>query len=272
MNPPRDSFGVPGDPTEIEEYLAGQRLYGDDFSDEQIAAWFADEKEATTEIRGPEWKYEYHALNQFHGYDRLPDRRFSSVLSLGGGDGSEFLPIVERLDDITILEPSLNLRPAVKARFMPPRTDGSIPFPDNTFDLITCLSVLHHIPNVSAVMRELYRCTAAGGFVLLREPTISMGDWRRPREGLSKHERGIPLRLLRQLIKSIGFSLVSERRCCFAPIMYIGRKLRANAYESRVILLIDSIVCELPIWTNRYHANTLLEKFRPAAVFYVLTK
>jgi SAM-dependent methyltransferase len=271
-SPDKGFSRLPEDPGQIEEYLAGERLYGDDFSGEQIAAWFADEKEATTEIRGPDWEYKYHALNRFHGFARLPKRGFSKVLSLGGGDGSELFPLIDRLDEITILEPSENLRPAVKARYCLPNSDGSIPFPDNTFDLITCLSVLHHIPNVSTVMRELHRCTARGGFVLLREPTISLGDWRKPRNGLSKHERGIPLRLMRELIQKTGFSVVSERKFCFAPIMYINRRLKKNVYESRFMLLVDSLFCKLPFWNLKYHAETIVQKIRPSAVFYVLTK
>lgn len=259
-------------PGEIEECLEGKRLYGDEFSGEEVAAWFADEKEATTEIRGPDWQYKYHELNQFHAYERLPSRRFSNVLSLGGGDGSELLPIMDRLDRVTILESSENLRPAIKAQYVLPEPNGSIPFPDNTFDLITCLSVLHHIPNVSGVVREIYRCASAGGFVLLREPTISMGDWRKPREGLSKHERGIPLHLMRQLIQEVGFKVASERRFCFAPIMYLNRKLKKNFYGSRLMLRLDSMLCKLPIWNRRYHAETALEKFRPSGVFYVLRK
>jgi SAM-dependent methyltransferase len=259
-------------PREIEECLEGKKLYGDEFSPDQVAAWFADEKEATTEIRGPDWQYKYHELNQFHGYDRLPARRFSNVLSLGGGDGSELLPLIDTLDRVTILESSEHLRPAIKAQYVLPETDGSIPFPENTFDLITCLSVLHHIPNVSRVIREIYRCADTGGFVLLREPTISMGDWRKPREGLSKHERGIPLHLMRQLIHDVGFNVISETRFCFAPIMYLNRKLKRNFYGSRFMLRLDSMLCKLPIWNGKYHAKTALEKFRPSGVFYVLTK
>jgi SAM-dependent methyltransferase len=257
---------------EIEDCLEGKRLYGDEFSGDEVAAWFADEREATTEIRGPDWQYKYHALNQFHGYERLPNRRFSNVLSLGGGDGSELLPLIDTLDAVTILEPSQNLRPAINAQYVFPKTDGSMPFPDNTFDLVTCLSVLHHIPNVSRVIREIYRCADAGGFVLLREPTISMGDWRKPREGVSKHERGIPLHLMRQLIQDVGFKVISERKFCFAPMMYLNRKLKKNLYDSRFMLRLDSMLCKLPIWTRKYHAKTALEKFRPSGVFYVLTK
>jgi ubiquinone/menaquinone biosynthesis C-methylase UbiE len=51
-----------------------------------------------------------------------------------------------------------------------PSTDGALPFPDASFDLVTCLGVLHHIPKVSFALCELYRCLTPGGFALVREP------------------------------------------------------------------------------------------------------
>lgn len=263
---------LPEDAHETEECLNGQKLYGDDFSGEQIAAWVADEKEATTSIRGPNWRYSYHALNMFHAYKKLSARTFSNVLSLGGGDGSEFLPVLDRVGKITILEPSEALRPVVTASYLRPNTDGSIPFPDNTFDLVTVFSVLHHVPNVSAVIKELYRCTKPGSSLLLREPIISMGDWRRPRPGLSKHERGIPLHLLRCFVGSAGFRIVSESKCCFAPIVLLNRIFGAEAYNSQLIVLVDSLLSRFPFWPNKYHADNFVSKFRPTDVFFVLAK
>ena len=273
MNPFVNSFdSLPEDPREIKECLDGTKLYGDDFSSGQIAAWFSEEKEATTVIRGAKWKYPYHALNIFHGYEKLPDQRFSNVLSLGGGDGSEFLPLIERLGKITILEPSENLQPVVRANFIVPSVDGSIPFPDDTFDLVTVFSVLHHVPNVSAVIKELYRCTSPSGSLLLREPIISMGDWRKPRVGLSKHERGIPLHLLRRFIRTAGFRIVSESKCCFTPILFLNRKFHTDAYNSQLVVILDWIISKFPFWPRKYHGETFLSKIRPTGVFYVLRK
>lgn len=41
--------------------------------------------------------------------------------------------------------------------------DGSIDFPDNFFDLILCFATLHHIPNVTFVISELFRTLRGGG-------------------------------------------------------------------------------------------------------------
>lgn len=77
---------------------------------------------------------------------------------------------------------------------------GKISFEDNSFDLITSFSVLHHVPNVSFVISELVRVLSKDGYLLIREPIHSMGDWSVKREGLTKNERGIHYKLLEQFI------------------------------------------------------------------------
>jgi len=52
-----------------------------------------------------------------------------------------------------------------------------IPYDDNTFDLVVGHAVLHHIPDVSAALREVLRVLKPGGrFVFAGEPT-KIGDW-----------------------------------------------------------------------------------------------
>jgi ubiquinone/menaquinone biosynthesis C-methylase UbiE len=50
--------------------------------------------------------------------------------------------------------------------------DGKkLPYPDNTFDLITCLMTLHHVPveNLSLLISEISRVMKVGGVLILRE-------------------------------------------------------------------------------------------------------
>ena len=259
---------------DLDRYLSGEALIGDDFTTEEVAQWFADEKEACFELRGGMTVYPYHAKNRFLGFRRLPPNKvFRNVLSFGGGNGAELLPIADRLGQVTILEPSSNFKSVIKgARYVTPNVDGSMAFPDDTFDLVTCLGVLHHIPNVSTVIKEMYRCTAEGGIVLLMEPITSMGGWTAPRVGLSKRERGIPLHLLRSFLGSVGFEIASESKGGFGPIIYVSRKLDLKPNSSLPVVLIDHMLCKLPFLSTKYHATTLLEKVRATTVFYVLTK
>ena len=94
----------------MKPYFSGERLYGDDFSDEQIATWFADEKEACAELGYSDRavdEYAYHALNQRQAFRHLPaNRSFRHLLGLGSAYGPELEPLYSRVDRITIVEAS----------------------------------------------------------------------------------------------------------------------------------------------------------------------
>ncbi len=268
-----------------QEYLAGKKLYGDDFNLDELEEWFKDESEGYANLLGAEInqsknqnrQYTYHALNNKYGFNFLPDDKKSfNVLGCGSAYGDEFKPILERVDKITILEPSdafvvqdINKVPVT---YVKPNMDGSLPFPTNSFDLITCFGVLHHIANVSTVVGELYRCLRPGGYLLVREPTLSMGDWRKPRAGLTKRERGIPLNIFRQIISTTGFEVINEKRCMFSLTRHLNRIMKEPVYNSKTALLIDEVFCWLFAWNSKYHAPKKIDKLRPTSVFYVLSK
>ena len=259
--------------------LRGEQLYGDDFSPAAVAEWFDDEREAYADLGAKErtaYRYGYHALNIEHGYRHLPDRRFARVLSFGGAYGDELLPVLRRSDSVVISDPSDALGVSeirgMPVRYTKPRMDGSIPFPDGSFDLLTCLGVLHHIPNVTAVIAEFYRCLAPGGYALVREPIISMGDWRKPRRGLTMRERGIPIAILRKTLREAGFTVVRETLCMF-PLTYRLRWfLKEPVFNYPSVVKFDRRMSAMFAWNLRYHAANFARKLRPASAFYVLTK
>jgi len=260
----------------IDEYLTGKRLMGDDMGGAEAAQWVKDEREAYAGLVGSVDRYAYHGLNRRHGFHLMPGGRFRNVLGFGSADGQELEPIIGRLDAITIVEPSDSFVTdrimTVPVRYVKPATDGRLPFRDGAFDLVLSLGALHHIPNVSRVVGELFRCMSAGGHALVREPIVSLGDWRKPRKGLTKRERGIPLELFRGIISKAGFTVVSERLCMFPLTGRLGPILGKSAYNSRLALSIDDILCRLFAWNVNYHPRNLIDKLRPTSVFYVLRK
>jgi SAM-dependent methyltransferase len=274
-----DYGGRVDDPTEIARCLRGEKLYGDDFSPSEIEAWFRDEEEAYYNLGakgGNEYVYGYHALNRLHGYSVLPEKTFQNVLGVGSAYGDELRPIAPKALRITIIEASSGFRvqalEGVPVEYVRPRPGGEMPFPNGTFDLITCLGVLHHIPNVSVVVREIGRCAAPGGYVLLREPVVSMGDWRMPRRGLTGRERGIPAHILRAIVTTAGFEVLEEHRCMFPITRRLQYLKKLPVFNSRICARLDSLICRLPIWPNVYHPKHFFQKLQPNDVFYVLRK
>jgi len=265
----------------VEQCLRGDALYGDDFSPEELEAWFRDEEEAYFRVSRSNDKsrvqraYGYHALNHRYGFAGLPDTRFEHVLSLGGAFGDELLPVIDRIDRITIVEPARGFASpdiqGVPVTFVSPQASGLLPFPDNAFSLATCFGTLHHIPNVSTVVRELARCIKSGAYLLVREPVVSMGDWRNPRPMLTNRERGIPLPIFERIIASAGLEVMQCRLCMFALMNRLNMR-RGNVYGSAFLVWVDHVLSTLTQWNYRYHRTTFFQKLSPTAAAYVLRK
>jgi SAM-dependent methyltransferase len=134
----------------------------------------------------PAESYGRGPFDRFHGVSRLPDGRFKSVLGLGSAQGSDFLAIIDRIDDLMIAEPSQRLRShrigGLQPRYVDPSLDTALPFFDASFALVFCRRVPYRIPKVSAQLRELARVLSPGGHVLGHEPIVSLGDWTGPRK------------------------------------------------------------------------------------------
>lgn len=264
----------------IEVCLRGERLYGDDFNAEQIARWYVDEEEGYANLGAKDeksYRYYYHAMNRFFGYGHLPaERRFARALGVGSAYGDEFEPIAPRVGRFTILEPSKQMRRdsvyGRPAEWVPPQPSGDMPFESNTFDLITCLAVLHHVPNVTHVVGEIGRVLRPGGFALIHEPVTSMGDWRRPRGGLTKHERGIPPKVLAAAIERAGLKVVKKTLHSFRPWTVLAAKMGFEVYNVGWVTRVDQVLSVFFAWNTRYHPTNILHRFRPVCEYYVLTK
>ncbi|MFF1745473.1 class I SAM-dependent methyltransferase [Streptomyces mirabilis] len=260
-----------------DRYLSGDELWGDEFTQEQMEEWFADEREASAVLTGTTPSadtYRSHGINRLHGYRMLPAGRFEDALGVGSSFGGEFLPVLDRIGRITILEPSAQLRSkelrGVPLRYVDPSPTGDMPFSSGTFDLAVCFGSLHHIPNVTKVVRELGRVVKPGGWIIIREPVVSMGDWRSlDRPGLTKRERGIPRHLLESAMRNAGFSIKSSVFCYMPLSQRIGDLTSRNLYGSRVGALIDRALSISTAWNYRYHAVKPWQKLRPSSVSIV---
>jgi SAM-dependent methyltransferase len=261
----------------LQNYFDGKALYGDDFNITQIAEWFEDEKEGFADLGAKDienYIYDYHSLNKLHGFKYLPDKVFKKVLGFGSAYGEELLPIKNKIQTATIVDPSKAFVQDsiydIPLTYVKPLPNGQLPFNDHLFDLITCFGVLHHIPNVSSVIKELSRILESGGYILLREPIVSMGDWREPRIGLTKRERGIPLQILEEIITANNLVIIKCTLCDFPITEKIFHKF--GIYNSYFATLIDAWISKAFKWNLNYHPKSSIQRLRARSAFFVLKK
>ena len=167
---------------------------------EQVAAAWRDPKLANVLYHDWEaatydekWSISYdercitYARDRFEhvaGRDGWP---YATALELGSGTGFFLLNLKQAgvLDEghVTDLSPGMVEVAVRNARGLGFEVGGrvadaeSIPYDDDTFDLVVGHAVLHHIPDLDLAMREVLRVLRPGGrFVFAGEPT-RRGDW-----------------------------------------------------------------------------------------------
>lgn len=263
--------------TSFGEYLSGKKLYGDDFPQEYIEEWYRDEEEGYASLQpecSDDYEYVYHELNRRHGFSRLGSKMYRHALGIGAAYGEEFRPVARQIERITILDPSEKFKVGqiggVPVEYRQPSISGKIPFDDCQFDLATCFGVLHHIPNVSFVVAELGRVLEPGGIVLIREPVVSMGDWRKPRPGLTKRERGIPHRIMEAALDKAGFVTLARIPCMTPIVARMGRfAAKGQPFNSKVAVLTDEILSRALLWNLSYERKSAVKKLAPSSMFWV---
>ena len=274
-----------GNNSEFEKYFTGEFLYGEDFNEIQTKQWFDEETNTNTNIGTKDcsyYSYSYHGINIYHGFKHLlKNKEKIRVLSIGGFYGDELIPKIREISEIFILElpnfklPNPNINPVqknVKITYLEAVPSGKIPVENESIDLITCFITLHHLPKLKPTLNEINRSLKPKGIVMIREPIESLGDWRKYRKGLTKNERGIPIKILRNAILKSNFSILYERLCFFTPNSCLIGSLKIQLYNSIFFAFLDDLVCNYFPWKIRYHPKNLLQKIQPSCVFYILQK
>jgi SAM-dependent methyltransferase len=221
-------------------------------------------------------KYNHHVHNMY-GYKYLKKiPSFEKVLGLGSSWGYEFLPVIDKIKELNIIESSLQTRSKKLGSLIPvyhtPNVSGAINFPDNSFDLISVLDTLHHIPNVSFVLKELFRVLKPNGYLLLSEPIVSMGDWRKKRPGLTANERGIPEKILNETIQKFNIHIVQKHYFACMTSFFVRITKGHSFFRSQYYYILDKYLSKLFAFNIIYHPITRLQRIAPQCVFYVLRK
>jgi SAM-dependent methyltransferase len=110
----------------------------------------------------------------------------------------------------------------------------ALPFPDASFDAVAFSSVLHHIPDFTAALREARRVLRPGGHVFAFDPNLfhpAMALFRHPSsplyssQGVSPDERPLRPRVLRTAFAAAGFVRLRQRGQSDIPYRQVAPKL-----------------------------------------------
>jgi 2-polyprenyl-6-hydroxyphenyl methylase/3-demethylubiquinone-9 3-methyltransferase len=164
------------------------------------------------------------------------------VLDVGCGDGTFAARLAGLGTRVTGLDPA----PAalVRAReahpdidWVAPGEEGRLPFADASFDLVTCVSVLQHVPDTQSLLSEMRRVLGADGLVAIAVPfhgrlknvLVSLGAFERHFDPLEPVLRFYTARSLRTLLEDFGFERVEVGVRGGAPflretLMGVGRR------------------------------------------------
>lgn len=264
-----------------DDVRSGRRLYGNDFTGEQLAAWVAAEFEGYYQLAASDYAanlgegHEYAALNRADGA-ALRDRDYPVAVVLGCADGSDILALDVALGRVIAIEPARSWwrdrLGDVPAEFRMPNVDGTIDLPDASVDLVVAFGVLHHIANVEFVLRELGRVLKPGGRLALREPIASMGDFTAPRRGMTRHERGIPAALLRRFVTGAGLTISREAYCMSPGLPELAYRLGKRPYTYRWLVAADRVISRLLAFNDRYWRDRAWKKLAPRALSITAAK
>lgn len=275
------------------EIKTGFELYGDGFNEIQLQEWFEIESEGFSRL---EMKSNSSKLDPWYGYNRyinekhvwnIINRHFSTkkkltVLVLGPGPGDELVRFAQAWKDLKLrlIEPSEIFREALSQKFPTAIIENGnhikIVDTGDRYDAIIGLQVLHHIANVSSIIKQLSCLLNQDGLLILREPCSSMGMWHDRHKNFNlatPNERGISKFVINKALtesKLRPYKSCYPLAICLDPINKILKKFNLYRFVPlNLIYLLDIVLSKLVSINDQYWRDKWWKMIGPSAYHYV---
>ncbi len=164
---------------------------------------------ATDYARKTEWELIWQIPERKHLYG-LVDFRRKRILDFGCGPATAIAQVLsESAYSLYVgVDISLNMlhiaQGKLKRSMLVCGDIDEISFKKGFFDVVTCLSVQHHLPEPYQTLSRLLTLAKDDALLLMREPSIR---GLKPGEGESPNERGLEEEKLIEVLKSNGFNI-----------------------------------------------------------------
>ncbi len=163
--------------------------------------------QATMEVDDHHWWYRGRRRIIRSELDRLPLPVRADILDAGCGSGRTLEELVD-YGTVSGIELSEDAAEMARGRGLGEVVVGrleELPFPTDSFDLITCLDVIEHTPEDRPALAELLRVSRPGGFMLVTAPAYQ-SLWSLHDEA-NHHFRRYSRRSLRAAVVDAGWGL-----------------------------------------------------------------
>ncbi len=152
---------------------------------------------------------------------------------VGAGTGGLAITLTERFgcevygvepsdEEMTIIQ-ERNALAGIPAEHFKKEFGERMSFPDNTFDVVHCYTVLEHVQNVDGCLSEMIRVTKPGGFIYISTPNYAY-----PYEG---HYKIIFPTFLPKFFGSLYLRLLGK-----SPAFFRSVNLLTERYVNRLLL------------------------------------